>query len=155
MSIFRKHKVKTCILETFGVKQGANTSFKKFLTEPRGNFFISSSYWGVGQGVIFLFMIFSPIYNSDQMNFTGNDTIARFPTFMRAYLNIPHKSSNRTNFQSRLIIISRKKTERTRRNLSLIYYKNFPRCIQQVVRKGKQRLLRCRAFPPFYQPTYL
>ena len=56
MSIFRKNKVKTCILETFEVKQGANTSFKKFLTELRGNFFISSSYW-VGQGVIVL-MIF-------------------------------------------------------------------------------------------------
>ena len=54
MSIFRKNKVKTCILETFGVKQGANTSFKKFLTEARGNFFIFGSYW-VGQGVIFLF----------------------------------------------------------------------------------------------------
>ena len=44
MSVFRKNKVKTCILETLGVKQGANTSFKKFLTEPRGIFFISSSY---------------------------------------------------------------------------------------------------------------
>ena len=30
--------METFILETFGVKQGANTSFKKFLTEPRGNF---------------------------------------------------------------------------------------------------------------------
>ena len=29
----------------------------KFLTETRGNFFIFGSYW-VGQGVIFLFMIF-------------------------------------------------------------------------------------------------
>ena len=49
--------MKTSILEIFGVKQGANTSFKKFLTEPRGNFFISGSYW-VGQGVIFLILIF-------------------------------------------------------------------------------------------------
>ena len=28
------------------MKQGANTSFKKFLTEPRGNFLFSSGYWG-------------------------------------------------------------------------------------------------------------
>ena len=49
--------MKTCILEKLGVKQEANTSFKEFLTEPRGNFFISSSYWDE-QGVIFLFMIF-------------------------------------------------------------------------------------------------
>ena len=60
------------------------------------------------------------------MNFTGNDTIARFPTFMRAYLNIPHKSSNRTNFQSRLIIISRKKTEQTRRNFITYLLQEIP-----------------------------
>ena len=39
--------MKTCILETFGVKQGTNTSFKKFLTETRRNCFICG-FW-VGQ----------------------------------------------------------------------------------------------------------
>ena len=57
MSIFRKNKVKTFILETFGLKQEANTSLKKFLTKPRGNFFTSGSYW-VGLGVNLFFMSF-------------------------------------------------------------------------------------------------
>ena len=54
-SVFIKNKVKTCILETFEVKQGANSSSKQFLTESRGNFLILSGYW-VGQGVIFFMM---------------------------------------------------------------------------------------------------
>ena len=112
------------------------------------------SFAGIKYFSFALRLTYPPIYKSNQMNFTGNDTIARFPTFMRAYLNIPHKSSNRTNFQSRFIISRKKKLSKPAETYHLFIIRNIPRCIQQVVRKGEQRLLRCRAFPPFYQPTY-